>query len=120
VRPYEYDLVLQPDLNTRGHTQWYFFALTNAPRGVPLTFNLINLLKEDSLYNAGLLPLVHSEERLAAEVGMEGGWRGENQLQLCRQGRWGGGGQLAMYLAYTSSCAAAWSVHVLTGTVLCS
>jgi hypothetical protein len=69
VRPYEYDLVLQPDLNTRGHTQWFFFALTNAPAGVPLTFNLINLLKEDSLYNAGLLPLVHSEERLAAEVG---------------------------------------------------
>ncbi len=28
----EYDLVLQPDINTRSHTQWFFFAIMNTRR----------------------------------------------------------------------------------------
>lgn len=120
---YEYDLVLQPDINTRGHTQWwggtpadpaawamhgasthacrhavrlircracnprhhqprgpcgpvahvarrFFFAVSNTRAGQAYRFNLVNLLKADSLYNAGMLPLVHSERRMAQEVRM--------------------------------------------------
>jgi len=29
----EYDLVLQNDINTNGHTQWYFFRIGNTRKG---------------------------------------------------------------------------------------
>jgi hypothetical protein len=32
VREQEYDLVLQPDINTRAHTQWFYFAILNTQR----------------------------------------------------------------------------------------
>ncbi len=64
----EYDLILQPDLNTRAHTQWFYFAISNTRAGVPYKFNIINLMKDDSLYNQGMLPLVHSEKTLATTV----------------------------------------------------
>lgn len=62
VYPFEYDLVLHPDVNTRGHTQWFFFSVSNTRAGVPYKFNIINLMKDDSLYNDGMLPLVHSRK----------------------------------------------------------
>ena len=52
--PYEYDLILRPDINTRGHTQWFFFSIANTRAGCRYKLNLINLLKEDSLYNDGM------------------------------------------------------------------
>lgn len=54
VFPYEYDLVLRPDINTRGHTQWFFFSISNTRAGARYKLNIINLLKEDSLYNDGM------------------------------------------------------------------
>ena len=27
IYPGEYDLILRPDINTRGHTQWYYFSV---------------------------------------------------------------------------------------------
>ena len=33
VHPFEYDLVLHPDINTRGHIQWFYFAVSNTRRG---------------------------------------------------------------------------------------
>ena len=33
VYPWEYDLVLHPDVNTRGHTQWFYFAISNTRKG---------------------------------------------------------------------------------------
>jgi hypothetical protein len=54
VYPFEYDLVLRPDINTRGHTQWFYFAVANTRAGCRYKLNLINLLKEDSLHNVGL------------------------------------------------------------------
>jgi len=97
VGPREYDLVLQPDLNTSSHAQWYFFAVRNGRGGAgggekgggsaggsagggvaaqnqeqqqqpqPYRFNIINLLKPDSLYNSGLRPLAHSAARQRRE-----------------------------------------------------
>ncbi|GIL75186.1 hypothetical protein Vretimale_7859 [Volvox reticuliferus] len=71
VYPYEYDLILRPDINTRGHTQWFFFSVTNTRAGCRYKFNIINLLKEDSLYNDGMRPLVHSAK---AQAGRGLGW----------------------------------------------
>jgi len=55
----DYDLYLSFDTETKGHTQWYYFAVTNALIGT-FRFNVVNLLKFDSLYNEGLLPAVRS------------------------------------------------------------
>ena len=97
VYEYEYDLILKPDVNTRGalrristpegprlracltlcwvcgalcapcafvfvfvfcagHTQWFYFSVRNVRPGVSYKFNIINLMKGESLYNAGARP----------------------------------------------------------------
>jgi len=61
VYEYEYDLILKFDINTRGHTQWFYFSVSNVRKNVRYKFNIINLLKPDSLYNSGMKPLVYSE-----------------------------------------------------------
>ncbi|KAI8469674.1 MAG: hypothetical protein J3K34DRAFT_368919 [Monoraphidium minutum] len=111
VRPYEYDLVLQPDINTRGHTQWFYFAVSNTRAGRSYRFNLVNLLKDDSLYGAGMLPLVHSEARLTEE-GV--GWvRGGSGVCYYRNGlRRRGGGTYAT-LSFSLTLPRSWDVvHV--------
>ena len=40
----EYDLYLQNDINTRGHTQWFFFRVTNTRKNSRKTFNLCNFV----------------------------------------------------------------------------
>lgn len=62
-----YDLFLRSDLHTEGHTQWFYFAVSNThPLGivklseqgvqvpsVRVRFNIVNLTKPDSLFNSG-------------------------------------------------------------------
>ena len=60
VYEFEYDLILKPDYNTRGYTQWYYFRVSNTVAGRTYRFNIINLLKPDSLYNHGMRPLMYS------------------------------------------------------------
>jgi hypothetical protein len=60
VYEFEYDLILKPDYNTRGNTQWYFFSVSNTRAGRLYRFNIINMMKPDSLYNYGMKPLVYS------------------------------------------------------------
>lgn len=66
VYEHEYDLILRPDINTRGHTQWFYFAIRNARRGVRYKLNIINLVKPDSLYQQGMRPLMYSAREAAA------------------------------------------------------
>ena len=61
VYEFEYDLILKPDYNTRGFTQWYYFRVSNTRANKTYRFNIINLLKPDSLYNHGMRPLMYSE-----------------------------------------------------------
>jgi hypothetical protein len=63
----EYDLVLQTDVNTNGHTQWFFFRIDNTVAGARYKLNIINMMKRDSLYNNGLMPLCHSALSLQLE-----------------------------------------------------
>ena len=58
----DYDLYLQFDTETKGHTQWYYFSVTNSQCGT-FRFNIVNLMKFDSLYNEGLLPAVRSSKQ---------------------------------------------------------
>eukprot|EP01033_Poteriospumella_lacustris_P001269 gene1270-924_t len=69
-----YDLLLRADVHTQGHTQWFYFAVSNthppelvrlAEQGVQVPpvrvcFNLINFTKPDSLFNLGMRPVVYS------------------------------------------------------------
>ncbi|KAF5841002.1 hypothetical protein DUNSADRAFT_14858 [Dunaliella salina] len=77
VYPNEYDLVLRPDVNTRRHTQWFYFAISNTRKGQRYKFNIINLMKEDSLYCVGMLPLIHSEVMASASKQQEAQQQGE-------------------------------------------
>lgn len=61
IGSFEYDLVLSSDLYTNRHMQWYYFRVQNMVPGVTYKFNIINLLKNDSLYNYGMKPLLYSE-----------------------------------------------------------
>lgn len=72
VSPFEYDLILRPDLNTRGHTQWFYFGFANAQRGATYKFNILNMVKPDSLFNFGMLPLIYSAQEAAKTAT---GWR---------------------------------------------
>ena len=60
VASHEYDLILRPDLNTRGNTQWFYFAMRRMRPGVMYKFNILNNVKPDSLFNGGMQPLVYS------------------------------------------------------------
>ena len=67
VGPREYNLVLNCDVNTRGHTQWFLYRIRGMEPGVPYRFNLINLMKPDSLFSSGMRPLVYSERTAATK-----------------------------------------------------
>ena len=66
VNDTEYHLLLQNDVNTGGHTQWYFFRTQNNKQ-VEVRFNMLNLCKPDSLYNEGMKILIYSEKMAASK-----------------------------------------------------
>lgn len=59
----EYDLILQNDINSKGHTQWFFFRVANCKKGQKVKFNMLNMIKNKSLYNDGMKILFYSEKR---------------------------------------------------------
>lgn len=80
----EYNLWLENDLNTKGHTQWYYFkviyrdvALHADKKVHRVKFNILNLAKTTSLYQVGMKPCIWSKRRNQAE---DVGWfrGGEN------------------------------------------
>ena len=48
---------------TKGYTQWYYFSVQNYKSNHNVRFNLINLMKYESLYNNGMKPLVFSKQK---------------------------------------------------------
>lgn len=63
IKDDEYDLILSNDINTNGHTQWYFFRVGNTMKGKTVVFNIVNLAKSDSLYNYGMKVLSFSTKK---------------------------------------------------------
>lgn len=57
----EYDLFLNPDTNTKGHSQWFFFAVTNTEKDRTIKFNILNCCKPIGLFKHGMKPLTFSE-----------------------------------------------------------
>lgn len=63
----DYNLLLQNDVNTQGHTQWFFFRVSNTKKGHSVRYNMLNLAKPDSLFNHGMKPLIYSENKAKEE-----------------------------------------------------
>lgn len=59
---FEYQLILKNDYGTQGHTQWFYFSVSNVRKDVEYKFTIINLMKPDSLYNSGMRPLFYSNK----------------------------------------------------------
>ena len=54
------------------YTQWFYFRIQNTKKKVPYKFNIVNMIKPDSLYNHGMRPLMYSKK----ETEYKGsGWR---------------------------------------------
>ena len=53
--------MMNPDTETETSTQWYYFSVQNKNRG-DVRFNILNFIKNDSLYNEGMQPLVWSDQ----------------------------------------------------------
>ena len=60
VSPTEYNLLLQNDINTTGYTQWFFFRVSNTRQKSSVKFNILNVYKNNSLYQAGMKVIVYS------------------------------------------------------------
>ena len=58
----EYNILLQNDINTNGHTQWFYFRVGNTRKDLTVRFNLLNFVKPDSLFNYGMKILCLSEK----------------------------------------------------------
>lgn len=63
----EYNLLIDYDTETQGHTQWYYFSVRPYKAGHSVRFNLINYMKFESLYSEGMMPLVYSQYKFNAE-----------------------------------------------------
>ncbi|CAH8602774.1 unnamed protein product [Heterobilharzia americana] len=60
VRQYEYDLILNPDVNTLSNLQWFYFRVSNMESNVPYRFNIVNCEKVGSQFSSGMQPLLFS------------------------------------------------------------
>ncbi|KAI3372802.1 hypothetical protein L3Q82_023259 [Scortum barcoo] len=60
VRKYEYDLVLNSDINSNHYHQWFYFEVSGMRVGTNYRFNIINCEKSNSQFNYGMQVLMYS------------------------------------------------------------
>ncbi|XP_063170443.1 cytosolic carboxypeptidase 4 [Candoia aspera] len=60
VREYEYDLILNPDINGSQYHQWFYFEVSAMKSSIPYRFNVINCDKPNSQFNFGMQPVMYS------------------------------------------------------------
>ncbi|XP_053319748.1 cytosolic carboxypeptidase 4 [Spea bombifrons] len=60
VREFEYDLIMNADVNTNQHHQWFYFEVSSMRANVPYRFNVINCEKVNSQFNYGMQPVMYS------------------------------------------------------------
>ncbi|XP_050730928.1 cytosolic carboxypeptidase 1-like isoform X2 [Eriocheir sinensis] len=56
----EYDLILNADVNSAHHYQWFYFEVSNMEANTPYIFNIINNEKPNSEFNFGMKPVMFS------------------------------------------------------------
>jgi len=57
----EYLLFLDNDINSRGHTQWFYFAVRNGRAGRVYRIRIVNMSKPKTLFRVGMRPVAWSE-----------------------------------------------------------
>ncbi|XP_051896233.1 LOW QUALITY PROTEIN: cytosolic carboxypeptidase 4 [Pristis pectinata] len=60
IRKYEYDLIMNADINTNYQHQWFYFEISGMRAGIPYRFNIINCEKTNSQFNYGMQPVMYS------------------------------------------------------------
>ncbi|XP_075711393.1 cytosolic carboxypeptidase 4 [Rhinoderma darwinii] len=60
VREFEYDLIMNADVNTDQHHQWFYFEVSAMRANVPYRFNVVNCEKVNSQFNYGMQPVIYS------------------------------------------------------------
>ncbi|XP_013793241.1 cytosolic carboxypeptidase 1-like isoform X2 [Limulus polyphemus] len=60
VKAKEYDLILNSDMNTDYHHQWFYFEVSGMEAYLPYTFNIINCEKSSSIFTGGMCPVLFS------------------------------------------------------------
>ncbi|XP_067411757.1 cytosolic carboxypeptidase 4 [Emydura macquarii macquarii] len=60
VRKLEYDLIMNVDVNSVQHHQWFYFEVSAMKPAVPYRFNIINCEKVNSQFNYGMQPVMYS------------------------------------------------------------
>ncbi|XP_072441961.1 cytosolic carboxypeptidase 1 isoform X6 [Chiloscyllium punctatum] len=60
IRKFEYDLILNSDINSNHHHQWFYFEVSGMRNAVPYRFNIINCEKSNSQFNYGMHPIMYS------------------------------------------------------------
>ncbi|KAG0714549.1 Cytosolic carboxypeptidase 1 [Chionoecetes opilio] len=75
----EYDLILNADVNSSHHYQWFYFEVSNMEASTPYVFNIINNEKPNSEFNYGMKPVMFS-----VQEAMEGrGTWGRTGYDIC-------------------------------------
>uniref|UniRef100_A0A8C4XH01 tubulin-glutamate carboxypeptidase n=1 Tax=Erpetoichthys calabaricus TaxID=27687 RepID=A0A8C4XH01_ERPCA len=57
---FEYDLILNSDVNCSQHHQWFYFEVSGMKAGMLYCFNIINCEKTNSQFNYGMQPVLYS------------------------------------------------------------
>ncbi|NWI15558.1 CBPC4 carboxypeptidase, partial [Crypturellus soui] len=60
VREFEYDLIMNADVNSSQHHQWFYFEVRGMKLAVPYRFNIINCEKFNSQFNYGMQLVMYS------------------------------------------------------------
>lgn len=60
VGPREYELILNSDINSDRHHNWFYFEVYNMDNIGPYTFNIVNFEKMNSQFNYGMKPILYS------------------------------------------------------------
>ena len=66
VKPNEFDCFIRSDTNTKGHTNWFYFKVSNGGENEKIRLNICNMTKNRNLYTKGMKPY--------AKVGKDGVW----------------------------------------------
>lgn len=74
VKPEEYDCFIRSDTNTKGHTNWYYFRVTNRDDTSKVRINICNMTKTRNLYSKGMKPYV--------KIGKNGTWSQEHSYDV--------------------------------------
>lgn len=72
VGPDEYELYMRVDTNSNGHSNWFYFKVSNNQAGLKVKFTICNFTKPQSLYQKGMKPYVlsrRSEQKCFSQSG---------------------------------------------------